>query len=123
MQTPEQKLWAAYIVTKVADAIHPFKIPDPHDKKTSFDVQVKEFRKKIEEGKFRISVTSRVDTGRAILFLESEAFDTLAGLIGYDSEFVNRTFAMVQKYITARKQLLQYDKHIKELSFTQPTAA
>ena len=103
----ERELWAAILERRVLDAISPFVIPDSKNPKTAFNTQYDKFMKLRLEGKLHIGTMQKVETRKAMYFLESSHFDEVAGDLGYDSEFVKRTFNFVQKCVTARNEIMR----------------
>lgn len=109
--TPEQKLWNAVIDIKVSDAIFPFEIPvkltTKEKPKSTIRKQYLFFKKLKESGKKLPKITPEREyyMRRGIYFLESDQFDVIIENIGYDSEYVRRTFNLVQEAITYRNKL------------------
>ena len=102
----DRDLWAAMLDRRVLDAIFPFVIPNKQRPSTSFDEQFKAISKKREAGRLIIDPLQSAETRRALIFFECSHFDEVVEMIGYDSEFVKRTFDMVQKFVTARKKIM-----------------
>lgn len=108
-----RNLIAAVINAAVMDALGIFRIPDPHSNVGDFEAQYKALLCKYQGRIFNrrsdlfSSRENFTECTRARVFLEKSYFDDLAGLIGYDSLFVNKTFSMVQEAITLEKKLFQ----------------
>lgn len=91
----EHKVWAAVVMRKFQDAIWPFTMTGA----------IEEEMKKLQKKNNFYCSTKRYNETRALSFFESSNFNEVAGLLGYDTEFVSRTFNKIQEYLTAKKQL------------------
>ena len=116
--TPEHELWSRVLILMVEDAMGLFKIPNEQDEKYGAPI-LKEQYKAIREEMIRTgqrvikretlhgSDQNKRNVPRARHFMETSQLDEMAAIIGYDSSFVNRTFALVQEAITLEKKLFE----------------
>ena len=114
-------LWSKYLMTMIDDAMGAFNIPSKSlegEKEipplnVQYDILREKFLKE-KNGKVEFLYREQIQKNppahnnacnKARLFLESSRFDEVANIIGYDSEFISRTFSLVQEAITLEKRL------------------
>lgn len=105
---PEQQIWAAAIVTYVADAIKPFTIPGNGNNPRTIEQQFNDYK----SGKKKIPAIYDTRTHeKAKIWLCSSQFDSFAFMCGHDSRFVNRVFKFVKDVLKMREELkVLYEK-------------
>ena len=117
-KSPEVKLWIGVIETIVDDALGKFKIPN--NRIGSLDEQYSQMRLDLLLRKPRLSIRRRLyattktcgtEVERARHFMEDEKLDDIVKMSGYDTLFVSKAFAFVQKAITLEKKLWDEFKH------------
>lgn len=97
---PEQRLWASILDTCVEDALNIFTLKGDR----TLEEQYADIYR--ERGVKKFPILS-LECQRARLWMESSGFDDVVDLVGYDSEFVKRTFEYVQRAITLEKKLYE----------------
>lgn len=109
----ERNFMAKMMMLHVDMALGLFKIPETHSSKSikPINEQLIAIRKKLK-GKpiyrrhhLYNNIYEFVEVQRSRDFLERSNFDEIAHMIGYDTEFIKRTFAYVQNVITIEKRL------------------
>lgn len=111
-KSSEYKFWSHYLTEIVRDAMGVFDFPH---KNSSLDRQYQNLRNKyiknppqfIRRSELHHRRHTADDTSKARFFLESSNFDEIVVMIGYESEFVKRTFDMVQTAVSYEKKLFE----------------
>lgn len=111
--TPERNLWATVIQANFEDALGIFKAYDREQNRKTLQKQYEKELRKAEKKYSNVrkrqhlykNLNNYMQTLKARSFFESSAFDDIAMDIGYDSNFINKTFAYIQEAITLEKKL------------------
>lgn len=110
----EHNLWFTLLLWKMDDAMGTFRLPYFTEGVPDLDIQYRELRHHYLKSGERILSRDELynnsdgkgrSAPRARSFLESQAFDDISMMIGYDTHFINSAFALVQKAITYEKKL------------------
>tara|TARA_R110000850_G_C9805494_1_gene450845 strand:- start:38 stop:478 length:441 start_codon:yes stop_codon:yes gene_type:complete len=101
----EKKLWMSYLLAMADDASGVFDYEMGNFEEQEIKIREKNTRK-------GVLYYSRFDmqggnTGAARVFFESSAFDEVANDVGYDTLFINKTFAKIQDAITRENNLFK----------------
>lgn len=89
------------------DATYPYRTFPAHG--DPLNLNLEDQHRKIKEKRPYISAYKKRCIRDGIRFLQSDQFDKIAQMVGYDTEFVRRSFDLAQRAITLRSEVYSKD--------------
>ena len=111
----ERNFMSKMMMLHIEKALGLFFIPENCSDKSvkSLEGQAASLKEKFKDEKYKVyrrqhlfkNISHYNDVAKARAYLEGSHFDDVVELVGYDTEFIKRTFNFVQRAITLEKQI------------------